>query len=514
MRQLTSGAEQRFALNVASNACYAIVNMVLMLWYVPFLIRHLGVAAYGAITLANTLVMYATILTAGFDVTTNRFLALSLNRNDRKTTDQIFNAVFLLSVIISATLFIIFLVAAYFIPRLFNLPEGLEGATQLLFGGVATTMLAGILGGGFGAISVIMHRFELRNLVRALTSVSRVGVVAVCFSIYPASLWHVALGFVVSAIIALAGDVIVARHLAPELRLKLRSIDLQQLRALADLGSWAAVNQAGNLLLLQVDLLIINALFGAEATGQYGPLLLLVALIHTMTETLVSVLSPIVMTHYAVGNRLALQRVASCSVRLLGVGLALPIGLLCGLGGPLLQLWLGPDFAGLNVLLILLVGHLAVTLSCRPLAYVLMAHNRIRLQSLVTLASGLAAVPLAVMLAQVAGWGMAGVAAATAIVWSIKNVIFLAPYAAKILGTNWGVFFSSFAIIVCSTLGVGVASSVLCHYWSPSSWVSLGVVVGVIALAYMVVGYAISLRPSDRKVVWSILQPVRRQLFG
>ena len=40
---LADVARKRFVINVSSNAGYVILNTALMVWYVPFLVRHLGV---------------------------------------------------------------------------------------------------------------------------------------------------------------------------------------------------------------------------------------------------------------------------------------------------------------------------------------------------------------------------------------------------------------------------------------------------------------------------------------
>src|SRR6202043_2517087 len=101
-----------------------------------------------------------------------------------------------------------------------------------------------------------------------------------------------------------------------------------------------------------------------------------------------------------------MRQLATRSVKILGIGLALPVGLLCGLGGPLLSLWLGPAFAKLELLLILLVGHLTVTLAVRPLSYVVNAYNRVKSQGLVTLALGIVNICLAVALARWTSWGI------------------------------------------------------------------------------------------------------------
>lgn len=505
-RSLVQSARNRFFLNVGSNICYMVLNTLLLLWYVPFLVRHLGLAAYGMIPLANTLVMYATVLTTSLDVSVNRFLAIDLNRGDARGANRTFNTALTLAATACLLLALPAAAVVYLFPILFNVPAGLESATRFLFASVAATMGAAVLSSSFGVTSVITHRFELRNAVRALTSLSRVGVVALCFWFWPASLSFVALGFLVSAAIGLAGDVLVWRHLTPELRVRPRSADPRQLRAMAGLGGWSAVNQIGSLLLMQVDLLVVNALFGAEATGRYGSILVLVALLYTMTETVVAVLSPMIMAHYATADIDALRRVTLQSVRLLGIALALPVGLLCGFARPVLGIWLGDQFGNLAILLILLAGHLPVTLSVRPILYGITAYNRIKAQSIITLVLGIATVPAAVLLASFAGWGLAGVAAATALIWTVKNVVFLTPYGAAVLGLRPWALYRSLASTAALTAGVGFVSAYLWQICRPADWSGLIALGAVVGLAYAGGIYALVLPLADRELLWNSIR--------
>jgi membrane protein EpsK len=504
-RSLPDTAKSRFVINVSSNAGYVILNTALMLWYVPFLMHHLGVAAYGMVPLANSLVMFATIISSSLDVSINRFLAIDLNQGDDASANRTFNTSLALCLIACAIMLLPASIVTYFLPALFNIPAGLELATQFLFAGVSVAMLAAMVSGSFGVASLITHRFDLFNIVRSLTSLSRLGVVVLCFAIWSPSLWYVAAGFVISAAVGLIGDVMVWRRLTPQLYIDRRDIDRRRLHSLAGLGGWSAVNQAGALFLTQVNLVVVNMMFGAEMTGRYGSLLLFPTLIETMTGTVVTVLSPAIMACYAVGDVGGMRNIASRSVKLLGVGLALPIGLLCGFSRPLLSLWLGPDFAQFDFLLVLLVAHLAVNLAIRPLLYVITAYNKVKIQGILTLALGVANLALAVSFARWSGWGAAGVAAATAIVWTIKNVVFLSSYTAGLMRLPWWTFFAPLTAGALGTLAVALVSASVTELWWPASWLALGAMASAVAAVYAIVSYAISLNGSDRALLWSLL---------
>lgn len=498
-------ARARFVSNVASNASYIVLSTALMLWYIPFLVNHLGVAAYGMVALANSLVMYGALVGTSLNVSITRFLAIDLNQGDDTSADRTFNTALALSIFACSALLVPVGILTYFLPALFNVPVELERATQFLFASVCVAFLVTILSSNFAVASVIKHRFDLRNIVRSLALLTRAGIIAICFMVWPATLWQVAAAFLISAMIELAGDVVVWRRLTPQLRLSHRNIDRRHFRALSNLGGWSAVNQTGALLLMQVDLVIVNAMFGAEMTGQYGAVLLFPAMIHTLTEAVATVLSPAIMARYAVGDIDGMRRIASHSVKLLGVALALPVGLLCGFGGPLLYLWLGPEFAHLNVLLILLVGHLAVNLAIRPLFYVVTAYNQVKVQGLLTLLLGLVNIGLAIALAGWSGWGIAGVAAAAAIVWTIKNCLFLSSYCASLLRLPWWSFYAPLTAGALGTLAIGSAGMLVSKLWQPTDWLTLGAMAVTISVLYSIIAYFLSLSRSDRELLWNIL---------
>jgi membrane protein EpsK len=503
---LADAASGRFVLNVSSNLCYLVLNTALMLWYMPFLLRHLGVAAYGMIPLANSLVMYATIISTGLDVSINRFLAIDLNQENTAGANRTFNTALALSLIACGCLLLPLGVFTFFFPVLFNVPPGFEVATQFLFASVGTTMLSAILSGTFGVASLITHRFDLRNIIRGLTSVTRIGVVMLAFLFWPVNLWLVALGFIASACINLIGDVLVWRRLTPQLHIDFRTIDRNRFRALLGLSGWTAIGQVGYLLLSQSDLLVVNALFGAASTGRYGAVLLLQNMAHMVVETVVVVLCPAIMAHYARGEIAVMQRLASSSVKLLGVGMALPIGLLCGFARPGLSLWLGPEFAQLDLLLIVLVGHFAVNSAVRPLAYVITAYNRAKLQGIVGFVLGIANIGLAIALAGWLGWGLIGVAAAAAIVFTIRNAAFLSTYCAMVMGLRWWSFYRLLIPSALGTVGVALAGRFASQLYPFTNWPALGTAAIGISAAYCVVAYVISLDRSDRELLWSFLR--------
>ncbi|MHB2205432.1 lipopolysaccharide biosynthesis protein [Methylobacterium sp. CM6257] len=476
-----------------------------MIWYVPYLIRHLGPASYGIVPLANSIVIYAGVISEGLNTSIYRYLAIDLGRSDGSAARQTFNGAAALTLLACAGLTLPAAVITWLFPSLFNVPAGTESQARFLFASVSATMVAAVIGGLFGTSSQIAHRFDLRNAVRAATLIVRVGLVVLCSAIWPANLWHVGVGFLASAFIALLCEVLTWRYLTPQLVFRPHEARLDVARRFLGLGGWSSVNVIGIFLLTQIDLVIVNAVFGAEMTGRYGSLLVLPALIATFAEIVVPILSPEIMARYAVEDFAGIERLARQAVRLISVALALPAGLLCGFGAPLLSLWLGSGFAELDWVLALLCGHLAINLATRPLAYILTAYNKVRAQAIVSLTAGVADIILALALARWSGWGVAGVAAATAFIWTAKNVLFLALYCASIVGARWWSFVLPLVPGLIGVLSVTLAGKILTHLCAPSTWLSLVTVAGTVALAYCVISYGCLVTGPDRRLIRGLI---------
>ena len=495
---------RRFSVNVLSSVGFILLNVGLMVWYVPFLVGNLGLPAYGMLSLANSLVLYLSIVTDSLNGSVFRYLGIDLNQGDVASANRTFNSGLILAILACCLLVVPIAATSYLLPLMFQVPPDLVAATRFLVVAVGVTALTALVGGVFGVSSLIRHRFDLRNIVRSIVALCRIGVVVLLFAAGSPSLVHVGVGLILAAVIGLAGDVLLWKKLTPELSIDPRLIESARFRPLIGLGTWSTINIIGVLFIMQIDVIVVNQLLGPEATGRYASVLLFPVLIYTMGEAVLPVLGSAIMAHYATGDSQALQDLARRSVRLLAVGLALPIGLLCGLGAPLLTLWLGPAFADLETVLLLLVAPLTINLATRPLSYVLTAYNEVKVQGLVTLALGAANVVLAIAFVQ-AGWGLAGVPAAAALVWTVRNVLFVSSRSAVLLGLRWYALNGHLAIGLLGMAGVAALGRIMCALWWPTDWLSLAAYVAVIALTYGAFAYFIFLAKADRELVLSAL---------
>jgi membrane protein EpsK len=111
---------------------------------------------------------------------------------------------------------------------------------------------------------------------------------------------------------------------------------------------------------------------------------------------------------------------------------------------------------------------------------------------------GIANLTLAVALPLLFGWGYYGVAAAGAIVLTLKNAVFTPWYAARILGIGVHTFTRSMlpGVIAALLLSVGIAMIGL--YFSLDALIPLITIGGAIAMIYLAAMWLFGLNDIER----------------
>lgn len=422
--------------NLLANIVYFLVNVVIGLLLVPYFISNLGVAAYGLIPLATSITGYVAIVVQSLNTSVSRFLTVDLQRENYAAANQTFNtALFGLSIVI-LLMVPIALVVAWLVPSTFHVPEEQERGTVLLFIGVCAAFLVRSWAGNFTIQLFAYNRLDLQNLVNLINLIVQTGLIVLLFTLIGPNLALVGGAYLVGAVVASGVSIILARRICPYLQVSIHSFDRTRLKDLYRMGWWVIINQIGSLLFLSIDLIVVNMLFGATSAGMYAIALQWVVLLRAVAWMLSGVLTPTILSYYARGLNDSLTQITKSAVKLMGLAMALPIGFVCGFAPQLLTVWVGSEFTNLAPLIILLTVHLSVNLAVLPLFSINVAYNQVRVPGVVMLVMGMGNIALAIALPLLTNWGYYGVAAAGAIVLTLKNAFFTPWYATKVLGVK------------------------------------------------------------------------------
>lgn len=495
----------RFAINLFANVGQLGLSTVIGMWYVPFLIRNLGPSIYGLLPLATTMTSYMALVTLAFNSAVARSMTIALEEGDQRKANHIFNTSFWSSAVLTVVLLAPAACGVAYIDRLIQVPPGYVAQARWLFTCTVAAFLLNELKSPFEVASLCRNRFDLRNLLAMSEVLTRVGLVVALFYAVSPRIQYVGLGIVCGTIVSAAGAIRIWRLLTPDLRVGWRHFDWGAFRNLVGTGGWVVVNQLGAVLYLGIDLILANRLFGAEASGRYAALLQISMFIRTLGTSISAVFYPTVLSLYARQDNEELASYLNRAIKFVGLALALPIGLVCGFSQSLLRLWLGSEFESFAPLLALLSAHLCINLAINPLLGLQLAANRMKLPGIVTLVMGACNLALALTLAGPFHWGLYGIAAAGAIMLTLKHVFFTPLYAAHVLQQPTATFLRGLGPILIATFLIASICKLVSLEVDISSWMRLAAAALGISIIYCFGIFTFLLGAAERTLLKNVI---------
>lgn len=487
--------------NLGANVIYFVLNIAIGIFLVPFFISTLGVAAYGLIPLATSLIGYVGILTDSLNSAVSRHLTIDMQNPNKIIANRTYNSAFfgLSKIIAIVTPFVI--LVSYLAPPLFGVSSENSGDASWLFIGIGLAFLIRAWSSNFTVTLYGSNRLDLINTINLLNIVVQIALIFTLFSVFGPSLSYVGLSYLVGAVVATIAAYVLHRGSDQAPSINYGYYKKEKFREIARMGGWIIINQIGSLLLLNIDLIVVNYLYGNAVGGEYAIAFQWVGLLRGLAMTFISILGPIILISYAHGQRENIVSISRNAVKLTGIGIALPIGLICGFAPSVLSAWVGEQFVGLAPLMVLLTFHLIINTAVIPLFQINVAFNKVRLPAIVTLITGLGNLVLALALALIFEWGIYGVAVAGMISLTLKNVIFTPIYVSIVMGVPKVTFYPSVIPGVVATFSIAALALITANFIETRSVILLVLMGGVIALVYIFIAWKFLMNGSEKMLL-------------
>jgi len=490
--------------NVITNFLVIIVQGVINLWMTPYLIKHLGLGVYGMIPLVISFIAYFNIITSSITNSVSRYVIIYVNNNNIAKGNVYFSSAIVVLVVISVFLLGPAVIVSLLFSDIFHVPAGYERQTAYLFMMIMTASVIMIMKAPFRISVFLKHRFDLFNAFEILSKILRLVILVLCFTYLKPSLEYFGVSYLAMTLFALSAAVLLTKRLTPKLKFKFNLFSWSAIREMSHMSFWLTLNQVGAILYLSCAFIIINIFLGPEEVGRFGPLALLVTLLATFTNAICSIFFPIAM-EYIAKERLDLLAIQTRrAVKFIGIVMAFPVGILCGLSSPILTWWLGPDFSELSPLVWLLIMPWIVTISVRPMFGIFSGMNKVKIPALVTIAIGIINIVFSILLIINTNLGIYSVAVSLLFCWTGKNLFFTPVYTAVVTEQSKSFYVKSFLPGILVTIVVSLLLLMLDQLFYMVSFIRLLTASVSVSLLISALCYKLILNKQDRDFLWSL----------
>lgn len=427
-RHLLGAVRQEESLTIARNLSTRYValgaEMVIGLLILPFNVAHLGAAAYGLWMLAWTVTAYFSVLDLGYQNALIKYVAKYRAHRDVRALNEILSSTFFIFAGLAVVAYLAAVVTAVYLDRLFQLaPDQVQlGRTVLLIVGLhfACSFVFGVFGGVINGF----QRYDLNNLVSAVSSVVTAAVnVAVLLAGYG----------LVELVAATTGVRLLfyfiyranAYRVFPGLSIRPSLFRLERLKEITPFSLHMLVIDWAYKINHSVDILVIGAFLNTTAVAVWAVAQRLSDAAQRLSNQLNEVLFPTVVDNDTAARLDRLQRILLVGTRF-SLATVIPLaGTLCLSALPLIVAWVGPQFAESAIVLQLLAVSVMARVGAATANTVLKGTGKHGIAAATSVATAVCNLSLSLLL--VRSMGLLGVAIGTLVPITLGAVLVVFP---------------------------------------------------------------------------------------
>ena len=488
--------------NIIITAIYFLVNTGINFCLSRYIINTIGIEANGFITLANSFVDYASLITIALNSIAGRFISLYANKGNWQEANEYFNSTLIADFIIGMFLLIIGAGAVIWLEKIIQIPTKMVFDVKILFLFVFINFFLSV---------IIINRMDLASLRRTEGIIIKTLILIGTFSILTPRLFYIGIASIGYSFYYLIFNIYYIRHFCNKIHIDTRCFSFTRFKEMVSGGVWNTISQVGFILTTGLDLLICNKCLGATAMGQMSFPKQLYNIITGFISTLTTAFQPTFVKLYAENDFIGLERRIKEAMELCGLIAAFILSDVIVYGEAFLKLYMpGQDTHLIWILMILSLQVLFVSGTQYPLYYVYTLANKLKINSWVEIFVGVLNVIIVFLMIYFTGLDIYAVAGVSTTIGIIKNLTFTPMYSAHCINLPLSTFFAPTIKYVCLLIVTVLANGLIAHFLHVDNWLML-VLAGVLSVIIdAIIGLAIFLNYETRK---KILKIVSRRLL-
>ena len=496
--------KKRLVINMTAQLTAFIVNLGISFVLTPIVDKMIP-NSYGFVNIANQFVQWAQVVVSALNTLASRYITIHLHKGEEQEASEYFSSVFFANMFMAAVFLVPAVFVIVFIDRMFQVPAGVLGDVQILWAFVFLNFFISIITSVFSTSTYSMNRLELSSIATIVTELARLGVLYIAYRFFSPYLFYIGVASVVSTSLMAFANAGFTKKLLPGIKITVKNFRLDKVKELVSLGAWNSVTRLGQMLLDGLDTIIANIFINPEAMTILSLAKVVPTTLSSLMGTMVGVFAPSITIAYAKGDKKELMDTLKSSNRIMIFMMSIPIAFVTAYGDKFFRLWLSYKTAAevkeIYVLSVLSMGVLFVSASIQVLYQVFIITKKIKLNSIVIVASGVITTTIVFVLLNTTNLGLYAIAGVSVVVGLIRNMVFTPIYAAKCLEVKWTTFYGDIFIGLAS-IGIITVVAMLSKLVLPmDNWITFFLCGGFMGCVALVLNFFIVLRKTERQMV-------------
>lgn len=404
------GVTSQINKNFVSNIINLLVGVFVGLFYTPYLIRCLGVAAYGVVPLAFIVNQYISVVTTSLTGSLTRFYSVSLQQGKYKEASRYLSSSFLIITLIGCCLLPFFIWFVSNLDKVFNIPANLLSSAKWLFSFTLISFLMSLYSSLLNITLYALNRIDLMNVVKILRSALKV-VFTICFFLFfSKDVGYIGFVLFLTELIILGFSYVVYRRTVDnKIKVSTEHLNKKALLAVLSMTLFVVIQQIGDTGLYRIDNFIVNKYWSVRESGILGAVSDFGNYIMTSIGVISSLFGPLILIAYSKEEHDKVKSLAIENSLYVGLMAALLAGVIIGFCKPIITLWIGPNYASYFPWMILKLYVIPFYAAAGVFAFVYRAWNYLKVPALWTIVIGAVNLLVSILICELSGGNEASI---------------------------------------------------------------------------------------------------------
>ncbi len=480
------------------------INMVMY----PYIIKHVGVEAFGFAALAVSFTGYAQLAMVAIHSMAGRFMTVELHEGDVECANKYFNSVLITNITMAVLMLLAAVACIAYLEHIVRIPEKIIYDVKTLFAFVFAGFIVSILGNVFGIGLFASNRIDMASVRDIFGSIIRGGILFVLFFFFKPNIYYLGAATFVMNLFVFASDIVFTKTLLPSIKINWK-FDLKSVFEIASSGAWNLLGRLSGILSQGIDLLIANIFVSPAAMGIISVSKTLPVMLINITGMFTGVFAPQLTISYAQKDFEDIKKQVFFSTKMLAMITGIPVAIITIYSADFYALWVpGQDARLLHILTVITIINLVITGPFGIFNNIFNAVNKIKLTSIVSFIQSIISAGIVIgslYLIKEENSRMFIIVGVSSVMAILLHLTFLPVYAAKCLGFKWHTFFPLMFRNVVSFLILAAGLAGLRSLFIPDTWPILIGMCAAASAAGLMLYYLIIFSGYERKRIAELI---------